>query len=76
MSQYESQIKIFDKQVKNKYNYRLENYHMSYIKRLFNSFKFKENAKYLDIGCGGLGHTVIEVAKKGFFAVGIDLSLE
>jgi len=73
--QYEKQIKYFDKAYKND---PLELWQKTYndrIFQLFNSGKNKRSHTFLDIGVGGTGYTVIDAAKRGFLAVGCDLSL-
>jgi ubiquinone/menaquinone biosynthesis C-methylase UbiE len=58
-------------------DYKLEKWRESMLNRIFdNDFKPRVK-KYLDIGCGATGYTVIEAAKRnGWFAVGTDISIE
>lgn len=58
-------------------NYRLENWRLSMLNRIFNNdFKTTVNT-YLDIGCGATGYTVIEGAKRnGWTSIGSDISIE
>jgi ubiquinone/menaquinone biosynthesis C-methylase UbiE len=54
--------------------YKLENWHRSFITRIFGALGIPENDPYLDIGVGSPGATVIEAARLGADAVGCDLS--
>ena len=77
-SQEKKQTIWFDKhysQFQNKY--RLENWRVSMINRIFKQ-KFSKNIKtYLDIGCGATGYTTIEAAKQNnWLSFGIDISLK
>ncbi len=56
--------------------YRLENWRLSMLKRIFAATRGKKIKNYLDIGCGATGYTVIEAAKRGWLAFGMDISLE
>lgn len=49
---------------------------MSYLRRIFASLTGDGDAKtkYLDIGVGGSGYTVIEAARRGWISVGMDIS--
>lgn len=57
--------------------YKLENWRLSMLKRIFNH-PFTKNIKtYLDVGCGATGYTVIEATKKlNCLSFGVDISLE
>lgn len=76
--QHEFQRKYFDYEFRKYKKYKLDNWQISYLKRIFKALGIDDNPKnlYLDIGVGGTGYTVIEIAKKGCRSVGIDLSLE
>jgi ubiquinone/menaquinone biosynthesis C-methylase UbiE len=54
--------------------YKLENWHRSFITRIFGALGIPENGPYLDIGVGSPAATVIEAARLGAEAVGCDLS--
>jgi ubiquinone/menaquinone biosynthesis C-methylase UbiE len=54
--------------------YRLENWHRSFIERIFGALGIPENGPYLDIGVGSPAATVIEAARLGAEAVGCDVS--
>jgi ubiquinone/menaquinone biosynthesis C-methylase UbiE len=71
---YEEQY--FDKEFTRYDEYALENWRLSYIERIFDALCPKESDYYLDIGVGGSGYTVIEAARKGSKAVGLDVSIE
>jgi 2-polyprenyl-3-methyl-5-hydroxy-6-metoxy-1,4-benzoquinol methylase len=59
-----------------KEEYQLENWRKSILRRLFDQSWSKHVKKYLDVGCGATGYTVIEAAKKGWLALGADISIE
>lgn len=60
-----------------KEEYKLENWRLSMLERIFSAVPGKRIEKYLDIGCGATGYTVIESAKKNdWLSFGIDISLE
>jgi len=77
--QEKEQLKWFDKHYSrfSSKKYKLENWRLSMLKRIFET-DFSKNVKtYLDIGCGATGYTTIEAAKKlGWLSFGIDISLE
>lgn len=57
--------------------YKLENWRLSMLKRIFASVSTKNIRTYLDIGCGATGYTVIEAARQNnWTAIGVDISLE
>ena len=77
---YEHQREYFNKEFGSYKEYRLENWRISYLKRIFGALNIRDGLKtgndlYLDIGVGGSGYTVIEAARKGVRAIGTDLSL-
>ena len=72
---YEGQIKYFDKAYKNDLIELWQKTYNQRIFQIFNSDKHKRNRLFLDIGVGGTGYTVIDAAKRGFWALGCDLSL-
>jgi len=58
-------------------NYKLENWRLSMLNRIFNHSFTKSINTYLDIGCGATGYTVIEASKRGIpLSIGCDISLE
>ena len=75
---HEQQKRYFDIEFKSYDKYRLENWRRGYINRIFPALNIGNNKDdlYLDIGVGGSGYTVIEAARRGCKAVGIDISLE
>lgn len=60
-----------------KEEYKLENWRLSMLNRIFEP-GFKGSVKtYLDIGCGATGYTVIEaVRRNNWLSFGIDISIE
>lgn len=59
------------------FEYKLENWRLSMLNRIFNHSFVKSINTYLDIGCGATGYTVIEASKKGIpISIGCDISLE
>jgi ubiquinone/menaquinone biosynthesis C-methylase UbiE len=68
----------FDREFKDYDNYKLENWRLSYLQRIFCALNVGNDPKdlYLDIGVGGSGYTVIETTRKGCKSVGVDISLE
>ena len=78
--QHNFQEKYFDARFSKYHKYKLDNWRISYIKRIFDALGIKKNLNYnnkfyLDVGVGGSGYTVIEAAKKGLFSIGTDSSL-
>ena len=71
-----TQARIFNEEFRTYEKYELENWRISYIKRLFEWLELSSKDKYLDIGVGGSGYTIIETSRKGIFSVGIDVSFE
>lgn len=60
-----------------KEKYRLENWRLSMLERMFGKVPQKKIRTYLDIGCGATGYTVIEAAKRNnWLSIGVDISLE
>ena len=58
-------------------NYRLENWRISMLNRIFKQKFSKKIKRYLDIGCGATGYTVIEAAKQNhWLSFGVDISIE
>ncbi len=76
--QFKNQKKYFDREFGAYKKYQLQNWRISYIKRIFEGLKIDENLKtsdlYLDIGVGGSGYTIIEAGKKGLKSIGSDIS--
>lgn len=55
--------------------YALENWRISYLRRVFKALDLKSDDLFLDIGCGGLGYVVVEVARrKNCYSIGVDIS--
>jgi SAM-dependent methyltransferase len=75
--QQEFQRRFFDAEFSRYGAYRLENWRLSFIERIFNAVGVLAGREpYLDVGVGGSGATVIEAARCGVDAVGCDLSIE
>lgn len=73
--QHHHQEGIFDREYSTYKNY-LVNWRRSYLKRIFKHLELKKGDRFLDVGVGGSGYTVIEAARKGIDAYGIDISRE
>jgi len=75
---FKHQKRRFDAQYSKFQKYRLENWRISYLRKIFNELKLNSKISkkdaLLDIGIGGSGYTVIEAAKKGCYSVGVDIS--
>jgi len=65
---------LYDKEYARYDGYELENWRISYIANIFEALELKKEDTFLDIGVGGTGYTVIEAARRGIKAIGIDLS--
>jgi ubiquinone/menaquinone biosynthesis C-methylase UbiE len=75
--QYELQRRYFDAEFVGYRRYRLENWRVSYLRRLRAAGALGDGiAPVIDVGVGGSGYTVIEAARSGSYAVGCDLSLD
>ena len=78
-AQHQGQRAYFDKAYSAYSGYQLENWRRSYIRRIFPELrlgpgKAKAAFKFLDVGIGGSGYTVIEGARLGASTWGVDLS--
>jgi SAM-dependent methyltransferase len=74
--QYGRQRQYFDAEFSGYARYQLENWRLSYLKRLRSAGLLSSDGPLIDVGVGGSGYTVIEAARSGSLAVGCDLSLE
>ena len=75
-AQHEHQRRYFDAEFARYGSYVVENWRRSYIDKIFDAVGvLNGNAPYLDVGVGGSGATVIEAARHGAEAVGVDLSV-
>jgi SAM-dependent methyltransferase len=73
--QQQFQLRYFEAEFSEYDSYALENWRLSYIERIFGATGVLEGrAPYLDLGVGGSGATVIEAARRGVPAIGVDLS--
>lgn len=74
------QQEIYNREFKEYTEYHLDNWRISYLKRIFELLEMgeKDGTKntFLDIGVGGSGYTVIEAARKGYWSIGVDISNE
>jgi len=70
------QKSLYDEEYVRFKEYRLENWRISYVKRIFNTLNLKKDDIFLDIGVGGSGYTVIEVARNNIRSIGVDISPE
>jgi ubiquinone/menaquinone biosynthesis C-methylase UbiE len=74
--QYGHQRAYFDTEFSRYSRYRLENWRVSYLRRLAAANSLGgSGAPLVDVGVGGSGYTVIEAARAGRDAIGCDLSL-
>jgi SAM-dependent methyltransferase len=74
--QHEHQQRYFDAEFEKYERYEPEGWRLSFIERIFEATRvLKGIAPYLDAGVGGSGATVIEAARSGVEAVGVDLSV-
>jgi ubiquinone/menaquinone biosynthesis C-methylase UbiE len=78
-AQHASQRAYFDRHFAGYKDYRLENWRISYIERIQRELgmlgrRLSPAFRYLDVGVGGSGYTVIEAARLGATAWGVDLS--
>jgi ubiquinone/menaquinone biosynthesis C-methylase UbiE len=70
-----SQKSYFDNAYSGQNSAKIEKWRVAYLQRVYRSLDIKPNDMYLDIGCGGLGYIVIEVANsKQCYSVGVDIS--
>ena len=73
--QHRSQRAYFDAEFERYKAYTVENWRRSFLRRIFPALRVRSGVRYLDVGVGGSGATVIEAARLGARAVGCDLSL-
>ena len=74
--QHRHQRAYFDGEFSGYKEYRLENWRLSFIERIFAAVGVLDGGEpYLDVGVGGSGATVIEAARRSIDAVGCDLSV-
>ena len=75
-SQQAAQREYFDAEFSALERYELPNWRLSFLERIVNALGILAGGgPYLDVGVGGSGATVIEVARRGVDATGCDLSL-
>ena len=75
-SQQAGQRDYFDAEFAALERYELPNWRLSFLERIVNALRlFEGGGPYLDVGVGGSGATVIEVARRGVDAIGCDLSV-
>lgn len=71
---------IYDAEYKEYVKYHLDNWRVSYLRRIFELLEMGEKnvgkGMFLDIGIGGSGYTVIEASRKGYRSIGLDISKE
>lgn len=77
-AQQAGQRRIFDAQYASYQGYHLENWRLAFIRRIFPELGLDARRalgfRFLDVGIGGSGYTVIEAARLGATAWGVDLS--
>ena len=75
-AQHASQREYFDAEFSAYERYTIENWRQSFLDRIFAALRLRAGEdRYLDVGVGGSGATVIEAARAGVDAWGCDLSL-
>jgi len=72
--QVKKQQAIFGEKIRGTRGYYLESFRWSYLKRVFSCLEIPGEGEYLDVGCGALGHLVIEATRRGQKATGLDIS--
>jgi len=70
---------IYDREFEQYKKYELENWRISYLKRVFDFLavppqNVTSEDRFLDVGVGGSGYTTIEAARRGLESVGVDIS--
>lgn len=77
-AQQQGQRRIFDAHYAAYSGYRLENWRQAFIQRIFPELGLEgrraKGFRFLDVGIGGSGYTVVEAARLGARAWGVDLS--
>jgi ubiquinone/menaquinone biosynthesis C-methylase UbiE len=78
---HDTQKRYFDDHYGTFKEYKLENWRLSFLNRIFQKLEIGKASMqgddyYLDIGVGGSGYTVIEAAKLDQRSIGVDLSAE
>lgn len=74
-AQHAHQREYFDAEFSRYDAYEIENWRQSFLNRIFSAVELEPGRdRYLDVGVGGSGATVIEAARKGVEAWGCDLS--
>ena len=71
----QKQIKYFEKEDEKRPEYKLAEWQKTYIRRLDESFQFKNNEILIDIGTGS-GYIAVEMAKRGLKVIACDLTLK
>ena len=71
----QKQIQYFERENKNKVEYRLEEWQKSYIRRLKENFYIKKESILIDVGTGS-GYIAVEMAKMGLEVIACDLTLQ
>lgn len=75
--QHAHQRRYFDAEFSAYEEYRVENWRASFMRRIFAALEIpRAGGRYLDVGVGGSGATVIEAARLGTLSTGCDLSVE
>jgi ubiquinone/menaquinone biosynthesis C-methylase UbiE len=75
--QHRRQLRRYDSHYSSIQGYHLDNWRISYQKRIFADLALEgapEGYRFLDVGVGGMGATTIEAARLGAEAWGVDLS--
>jgi ubiquinone/menaquinone biosynthesis C-methylase UbiE len=76
MRNHEVQRSIWNREYKKYQRYSLENWKLAYLKRIFGALELNRKDSLLDVGVSACPYIIIETARKGCHATGIDLSEE
>ena len=76
MKNHDMQRSIWNREYEKYQEYSVENWKLAYIKRIFSALGLNKKDSLLDVGVSACPYIVIEAAKRGCRATGIDLSEE
>ena len=68
------QIEYFSDEDKSRPKYALQAWQDSYLRRFFDNVQFRKNNIVIDVACGS-GYMAIELAKKGAYVIGSDITI-
>lgn len=73
--QLKAQIDYFEKEDVSRPDYRIEEWHKSYLKKMAENMKLGNGNVLIDVGTGS-GYVAVEMAKKGMTTIACDLTLK